>query len=228
MAEELADAAHAGTRPLCGLLRLGVIPTIGPYLLPHVSPLLRTRHPDLRLYLREDQTANLIALLNKGRLDTSIIALPYDVGSLETWVLGEDRLFMACPVGHSLAGRDRVSAEELLEEKWLLLEDGHCLRDHALTTCHLRPGQTHEDFQATSLGTLVQMVANGLGITLLPEIAVDSEAGADSGITVVPISDGNPVRRLAMCWRRGSPRAHEFVLLGEVFREHLSQRTGLI
>src|SRR5512134_3100266 len=183
-AEELVDAAHAGSRPLSGLLRLGVIPTVGPYLLPRVLPRLRQSYPDLRLYLREEQTAQVLEMLGRGRVDGGIIALPYATGDLETMLLGEDPLLVACPKSHPFATRRSIDSAELSHEQLMLLEDGHCLRNHALAACRLLPGQANEDLQATSLSTLTQMVGNGLGLTLIPQLAVDVETRREPNIAV--------------------------------------------
>lgn len=217
-AEELLDAAEVGKQPLSGLLRLGVIPTIGPYLLPPALPRLRTAFPRLRLYLREDQTARLLELLYRGKLDAAVIALPYDTAGLVTMRLGEDGLFVACPLDHRFAGRTSVGVDDLHGERLLLLEDGHCLRDHALTACRLAPGRSNEDLQGTSLSTLVHMVASGLGLTLLPGMAVDIEARRELNVIAVPIGDGDPVREIALVWRAGSARARDLRLMGEMFR----------
>jgi LysR family hydrogen peroxide-inducible transcriptional activator len=220
-ADELVDAAHAGSNPLTGLLRLGVIPTVGPYLLPRALPELRQAYPDLRLYLREEQTARLLDMLGRGRLDGGVIALPYVTGELETMVLGKDALLVACPKDHPFAGRSSIGDGELAGERLLLLEDGHCLRNHALTACRLQPGQANEDLQATSLSTLVQMVGNGLGLTLVPELAVEVETRGEPNIAVVPFADGRPAREIALVWRRDSVRGRDLRLLGERLKAYV-------
>lgn len=217
-AEELVDAAEAGKQPLSGLLRLGVIPTIGPYMLPAALRRLRTAFPRLRLYLREDQTARLLDLLANGKLDAAMIALPYETAGLAMVVLGEDCLFVACPVEHRFAHEASIPVESLRGERLLLLEDGHCLRDHALTACRMVPGRSNEDLQGTSLGTLVQMVASGLGLTLLPEMAVAVETRREPAVVAVPIEGGAPLRKIALVWRPGSVRARDLELLGEQLR----------
>jgi LysR family hydrogen peroxide-inducible transcriptional activator len=220
-ADELVDAARVGSLPLTGLLRLGVIPTVGPYLLPRALPELRRAYPDLRLYLREEQTARLLDMLGRGRLDGGVIALPYLTGELETMVLGEDALLVACPKDHAFAHRGSVSSSDLAGEPMMLLEDGHCLRNHALTACRLVPGQANEDLQATSLSTLVQMVGSGLGLTLVPELAVEIETRGEPNIAIVPFADGRPVREIALVWRPDSVRGRDLRLLGERLREHM-------
>jgi LysR family hydrogen peroxide-inducible transcriptional activator len=217
-ADELVDAAHVGSRPLTGLLRLGVIPTVGPYLLPRVLPQLRHSYPDLRLYLREEQTARVLEMLGRGRVDGGIIALPYLTGDLETMLLGEDPLLVACPKSHAFATRGSIGGAELAGETLMLLEDGHCLRNHALTACRLLPGQPNEELQATSLSTMVQMVGNGLGLTLIPQLAVEVETRREPSIAVIPFADGRPLREIALVWRAQSARARDLELLGEVLR----------
>lgn len=221
-AEELVDAARVGDRPLIGLLRLGVIPTVSPYLLPRALPDLRHNYPDLRLYLREEQTARLLELLGRGRLDGALIALPYATAGLEEMLLGEDPLLVACPKEHRFAQRTAIDSSELAGERLLLLEDGHCLRNHALTACRLSPGQTNEDLQATSLSTLVQMVAGGLGLTLVPRLAVAVETRREPALAVVPFREGAPARTIALVWRPQSVRASDLRLLGEALREHVA------
>lgn len=225
-AHALADTADAGIEPLTGLLRLGVIPTIAPYLLPQALPAVRAAHPRLRLFLREEQTARLLDLLVRDRLDAALMALPYQVHDLDTMVLGEDSLLVACPREHPLAALAAIDSAELATEPLLLLEDGHCLREHALTACRLAPGRSNEDLQATSLSTLIQMVANGLGITLIPAIAVDVETRRTPEIVVRPFSEPAPTRELALVWRTGSPRASELRLLGELFASSLQGTNG--
>ena len=221
-ADELVDVARLGLRPLVGLLRLGAIPTIAPYLLPRVLPAVRQAYPELRIYLREEQTARLLGLLDGGRLDGAVIALPYSIGTLEAMVLGEDALLVACPSAHRFTGSPSVRMDDLAGEELLLMEDGHCLREHALTSCRLLPGQAIEALQGTSLGTLVQMVAGGLGLTLIPEMAVAVEA-RDPAVAVVRLEDGHPVRQITLVWRPDSVRASDLRLLGEALGQHLPQ-----
>jgi LysR family hydrogen peroxide-inducible transcriptional activator len=217
-AEDLADAADAGKSPLAGTLRMGIIPTVGPYLLPPRLPQVRARYPKLRLYLREEQTARLLDLVLRGRLDASIVALPYEIGGFEAIDLGSERLMVACPVTHPLAGRERIAAADLEGQRLLMLEDGHCLRNHALTACRLAPGRTNEDLQGTSLGTLVQMVASGLGLTFLPEMAVEVESRRAPEVTLLPLEGDAPAREVALVHRPGSPRKRELELLADMLR----------
>jgi LysR family transcriptional regulator, hydrogen peroxide-inducible genes activator len=222
-AEELADAARAGREPLAGPLRLGVIPTIGAYFIPAAMPGLARQFPKLKLYLREEQTASLLDKLEKGQLDLALIALPYAVGEFETMTLGEDHILLAVPESHRLARMKRVDEAELAGEELLLMEDGHCLRSHALEACRLAGPDRNEVFQGTSLRTLLQMAAGGIGITLMPEMAVPSEITQGSGLVARPLK-GEPSRSIALAWRRSSARKAEFRRLGEYFKEVLAKR----
>ena len=214
-AEDIMELAAAQRAPLTGDLRLGVIPTIGPFLLPSVMPGLHASYPDLRLYLREEQTEYLLEQLRTGEIDTALIALPYKHEGLKVIVLFEDRFQLACPASHELAAKNRITHNELSDQPLLLLEEGHCLRGHALEACSLeRPGRMAE-FEATSLHTLVQMVATGLGVTLLPQLAIDANITAGTGLSLVPLTGGSVSRQIGLVWRKASPRAHEFELLGK-------------
>ncbi|TVR83408.1 MAG: LysR family transcriptional regulator [Rhodospirillales bacterium] len=217
-AEDLMDAAAAGVAPFTRLIRLGTIPTIGPYLLPRVLPELRVRFPRLTLYLREAQTRQILDLIDQARLDVGLIALPYETGDLEVCILGRERLVLACPAGHPLAAEAEVGGDRLGRESVLLLEDGHCLRDHVLASCPAAGGRANEAFQATGMSTLVQMVAAGLGVTLLPDMAVAMEAARSSGLATVPLSDVGATRDIALVWRAGSVRAEEYRALCAAMR----------
>jgi LysR family hydrogen peroxide-inducible transcriptional activator len=178
-------------------------------------PPLREAYPALRPYLREDQTARLLTLLDRGRIDCALMALPYETGGLQCAVLGEDRLMVACPLDHPFAARKSVAIADLQGQPLLLLEDGHCLREHALTACGFGAGRANEDFLATSMGTLIEMVASGLGITLIPELAVEVETARDRAVAIVELAGGAPRRQLALCWLPANPRAADFRLLAD-------------
>jgi LysR family hydrogen peroxide-inducible transcriptional activator len=215
--EAVAEAAASARAPMSGALRLGVIPTIGPFLLPRLMPALRQSYPLLRLYLREDTTDRLVAQLNDGRLDLLLLALPCASAGAETVKLARDAFFAALPSGHVLAGRDSVPAAALQTERLLLLEDGHCLRDHALEVCGFARGEgpprdpaEPDGFAATSLHTLVQMVAGGLGVTLLPRIAVQAGIAAGVDLVLRPLAGAGGWRTLGLAWRAQSPRAGEY------------------
>lgn len=216
-AEAIADLAAAASEPLSGPLRLGVIPTIGPFLLPRVLPALRQVHPKLRLYLREDLTARLLDRLGAGDLDVVLIALPYAAPDIETLQVAEEPFLLACPPDHPLAAKPDLRSADLLGADLLLLEEGHCLRDHALAACHL-PGPARGDgVLGTSLATLVQMVANGLGVTLLPRMAVECGVLAGTGLVTRPIADSG-TRGIGLAWRPSSPRKADFRALGDFLK----------
>jgi LysR family hydrogen peroxide-inducible transcriptional activator len=214
-AETLALAARAEREPLTGTLRMGVIPTIGPYLLPAVLPGLRRSYRGLRLYLVEDLTTRLLEQLHAGQLDVVLLALPYDCGNVESARLFDDRFLLALPPGHPLAKERRIDPERLRSEEVLLLRDGHCLREHALSVCDLADRRRTEAFEATSLPTLVQMVDNGLGITPLPELAIEGGLLRGTSLVTRPLATEEPGREIALVWRRGTGRREEFLLLAK-------------
>ncbi|WP_374371173.1 hydrogen peroxide-inducible genes activator [Dongia sp.] len=218
-AEDISELAFASKDPLSGPLRMGVIPTIGPYLLPRVLPPLRRSYPDLRLYLREDMTARLLDALNDGEIDVALIALPFPTDELEVRELGADPFLLACRSDDPLAKAKAPELEHLPEDRLLLLDEGHCLREHALAACRLQPSHHHDDFRATSLPTLVQMVANQLGVTLLPKMAVDSGLLSGTGLIAKPLAESTPAREIALVWRKTTPRTLEFNLLADVLRQ---------
>ncbi|MGB1027754.1 MAG: hydrogen peroxide-inducible genes activator, partial [Rhodospirillaceae bacterium] len=224
-AESLVDTAKAGAEPLAGELRLGVIPTIGPYLVPGLLQRLAQDYPNLKLFLREDQSSELLSRLNGGRLDVALMALPYALGDLPHMEVGREDLVVALPNGHDLAALDRVPVTALEEASLLMLEDGHCLRDHSIEACGLanRGGQRNEAYQATSLSTLVQMVAGGIGITLLPRISTRVEGRAGAPIVLKNLQDVGPARTLVLVWRAANPRARDFRLLGEVVKAEVAE-----
>ena len=220
-AEALVQAARNAGQPLTGRFRLGVIPTIAPFLLPKVLPILRDRFPRLRLFLREDQTHRLIADLKAGALDTALIALPFDTSGLDYAHVSDDELLAALPSDHPLASELETPAAALAGEDLILLEDGHCLRDHALSACNLRVTRTsdgEQSFAATSLPTLVQMVGSGLGVTLLPAMAVAAGLTRSVAVIVRPLKSQHPSREIVVAWRAGSSRAAEGRLLAETLR----------
>ena len=215
-AEALVERVAASGEPLAGDLNLGLIPTIGPFLLPRVLPALRQRYPKLRLYLREEQTASLLDGLAEGRLDAVVMAFPYPTEGVTIRPLFEDPFYLACPAGHPLAARAMVSDVDLLGEPLMLLEEGHCMRGHALAACKMTERGHGREFEATSLQTLVPMVAAGLGLTLLPKLAVDAGIAEVEGLTLVPFAPGSAEREVALVWRRTSARGTEFELLAEM------------
>lgn len=214
-AEELSDLARAAGKPLSGELRLGVIPTIAPFLLPKVLPPLRSKWPELKLYLREETTPVACESLARGNLDCILLALPYACGDIENAVLFSDPLYVAFPAGGLNGKGSTVSSDVIAPESLLMLEDGHCLKDHALAACNRPELRAEAQMLGTSLHTLVQMVDNGLGVTLLPKMAID--AGLLDGTTVDarPLNADHPSRDIALVWRANSPRAKEFHLLAD-------------
>jgi LysR family hydrogen peroxide-inducible transcriptional activator len=220
-AEELVEAAKNAGQPLTGRFRLGVIPTIAPFLLPKALPLLRDRFPKLRLFLREDLTQRLIAALKAGQLDAALIALPYDMSGLNWAHVCDDELMAAMPSNIALARESSASPEAMEREGLILLEDGHCLREHALAACGLKPPRTaqgEESFAATSLPTLVQMVGSGLGVTFLPKMAVSAGLAEAAPVTIRPIAAEHPSREIVVAWRAGSNRGVEGRLLAETLK----------
>ena len=216
-AEDLVQSARSAGRPLSGRFRLGVIPTIAPYMLPRALPAFRARFPKLRLFLREDLTAKLVAGLKGGSLDAALIALPHDTMGLDTTPVVDDELMAAAPADHPLAADPTISAAALQGEDLILLEDGHCLREHALSACNLdtmRSGGEEGNFAATSLATLVQMVGSGLGFSLLPAMAVEAGLARSAPVAVRPLAE-RKVRRIVVAWRAGSSREAEARLLAE-------------
>jgi len=217
--DAMVGAAQELHDPLSGTLRLGVIPTVAPYVLPAAIGALRRRSPKLRLYLREDPTARLVEQVQQGKLDLALLALEAELGTLERLPLYRDPFVLAVPAGHGLAGRKTVREQELEGEDVLLLEDGHCLRDQALSICDRVGARELGDFRATSLNTLVRMVAGGTGVTLLPTMALTVELRPQDGVVTVPFA-ARQARTIGLVWRPSTPRRAAFELVGEVFAQH--------
>ena len=171
------------------------------------------------MLIREDLSHNLLGALLAGHLDVLLLALPFPADQVETMVLFEDELFLATPKNHSLASRERLQGSDLVGEGVLLLEDGHCLRDHVLEACKLRDSQIKVPYQATSLSTIVQMVANGIGITLLPKMAVDAGIMAGTDLDIRAFDQLNVARDIGLMWRKKTPRRLEFKMLGDLIAE---------
>jgi len=219
-ADDIRGIARASQDPLAGRLKVGLIPTLGPYLLPRVTPRIAKALPNLQLMLHEYQTASLVERTLAGELDLAILALPADTKGLVTRSLFAEAFLVAMPEGHRLAAKKRVKPADLAHEKLLLLEDGHCLRDQALEVCK-RVGTEEQDFRATSLETLRQMVASGLGLTLLPRLAAEGPFASARGLAVRPFAPPSPNRVIGAAWRRSTSR-------GEAIRAvcDLVARTG--
>jgi len=223
--EAVCEAADAARAPMAGPLRLGVIPTIGPFLLPRLMPALRSAFPQLRLFLREDTTARCLDRLMNNRLDVVLLALPCDCAEAETLAVVQDAFFVALPPGSPLAGADRIFPAQLAHVRLLLLEDGHCLRDQALAACGGSGGG--DGFAATSLHTLVQMVAGGLGATLLPRIALEAGVTEGAGVLIKPLEGKGAWRTLGLAWRPNAPRAADFRALAPILAAASARKTVL-
>jgi LysR family hydrogen peroxide-inducible transcriptional activator len=209
-------ARHPGV--LTGKLRLGIIPTLAPYVLPHVLPRLQSTYPLLRLEVRETQTKTLLEELVSGELDTVMLALPADGADVETMSLFDDRFMLALPVADAAPLQGRVAVEDVDQRRLILLEEGHCLRDQALAFCAAASGDAPASLGATSLATVMQMVANGYGVTLLPEVAAGVEV-RDSRVKLLRFVEPEPARTIGLAWRRTSPRKRDFAALGEIVTE---------
>lgn len=219
--EDLVEAARNAGKPLSGRFRLGVIPTIAPFLLPARLPGLKTAHPQLKLFIREDLTPRLVGELKAGRLDAAVIALPYAAAGLDHARIGDDAILAVAPAGHRLAGEGPVRSGALKSEELILLEDGHCLRDQALAALSLDAPRGEDVFAATSLHTLVQMISSGLGVSFLPEMAIKAGLADTPGVVVRSLAGGaggGPSREIVVAWRKGSSRAAEARLLAEELR----------
>ncbi|MFM9853796.1 MAG: LysR substrate-binding domain-containing protein [Sphingomonadaceae bacterium] len=215
-ADELGAMVRASGKPLVGELRMGVIPTIAPFLLPRILPMLRRDWPELKLYLREETSAVACESLNRGHVDCVLMALPYPCGDTEAEALFDDHLLVAFPAGEAPAGP--VTADQIDATRFLMLEDGHCLKDHALSACNRPELRAETSMLGTSLHTLVQMVENGLGVTMLPAMAVEAGILAGTHITAHKLNADHPARTIALVWRKASPRGKEFSLLADVLR----------
>jgi LysR family hydrogen peroxide-inducible transcriptional activator len=218
--DEMVTLARSQRDPLAGRLRVALLPTIGPYLLPRVAPAMRKALPRLELRLYEYQTAAMLAKLHAGEIDVGILALPVEVDGLESRELYREAFMVALPEHHPLAARERVRLADLKGEQLLLLEEGHCLRDQALEVCS-RVGVTdQQDFRATSLETLRQMVATGAGVTLLPELAGRGAYRNARGVALRPFARPAPERHIGALWRKSSARRAAIDALCELIREH--------
>jgi LysR family transcriptional regulator, hydrogen peroxide-inducible genes activator len=217
-AEELAEMARSQGQPLHGELRMGVIPTIAPFLLPAMLPRLRTEWPSLKLYLREETSQAACDALHRGQLDCVLLALPYGCGDVDSAPLFDDPLFVAYPRGEAPAGAN-IEVDAIDENRMLLLEDGHCLKDHALSACNRPDLRAHAAMMGTSLHTLVQMVDNGLGLTFIPSMAIDAGILENTQVDAKPLRSDHGYRRIALIWRRSSPRESEFRLLAQALRQ---------
>jgi len=217
-AEELSDLVQASGKPLAGELRMSVIPTIAPFLLPRILPRLRKDRPQLKLYLREETSGDAVESLHHGRADCVLLALPYATGEIEAEHICDDKLYVAFPKDDPRDPPDAIPPSMIDPDRLLLLEDGHCLKEHALSACNRPELRGSAAMIGTSLHTLVQMVDNGLGMTMLPEMAIDAGILHETDVVARPLKARNPTREIALVWRKNSPRADEFRLLAKELR----------
>jgi len=218
--EELPAHARQAERPLTTRLRLGVIPSIAPFFLPKVLPATAKAFPELQLTVREGLTRSLLESLRSGTLDVALVAHPYDLDEFEMAEIGRDPFFLAVRRDHALANRDRVDADDLLDEPFLLLESGHCLREHVMAAIGSKPAQTGGDVHATSIMTLVQLVQFGMGVTLLPELAIKANVARGTDLSIVPYEGKNNFRSLVLAWRVNAARRNEFQLFANHLRDN--------
>ncbi len=220
--EDLVEAAQNAGRPLSGRFRLGVIPTVAPFLLPAKLPSLKTAYPNLKLFIREDLTPRLIAALKAGQIDAAVIALPYEAPGIEHARIGDDEILAAAPADHALAAPGPIRPGSLKSQDLILLEDGHCRRDHARAALDIAAPRGDDVFAATSLHTLIQMVGSGLGVSFLPRLAVQAGLADTPSVVIRPFenqADGAPPHReIVVAWRSGSSRAAEARLLAEALK----------
>lgn len=218
--DEIVEIARGHSDPLAGRLRLALLPTIGPYLLPNVAPKLRKQLPRLELMLYEYQTDVMLEKLHSGEIDVGILAMPVPLDGLDSYELYREPFTVAMPAGHRLAQRNSIKVDDLHDETLLLLEDGHCLRDQALDICSGSGVHEKQDFRATSLETLRQMVAAGVGITLLPELAGRGAYGNARGVVIKPFAKPVPTRTIGAVWRKSSARREAILALCRLIEAH--------
>lgn len=218
--EQMKEAARRARDPEAGTVRLGIFPTLGPYLLPHVVPAIRQRFPQLEMLLVEEKSDVLLAQLRNGQLDAAILALPVADEQLHTEFLFEEPFVLAAPEGHPLTSHTSLTLDDLSDQRLLLLQDGHCLRDQALDVCHMAGALEKSEFQATSLETLRQMVAANVGVTLLPMLAVKPPVARSENVRLIPFA-GNPQpnRRIGMVWRRSSAMGAFLEQFSQLFKQ---------
>jgi len=218
--DDLTDLAVSARDPLKGTLRLGIIPTIAPYILHKIMPALQKDLPDLALQLREDKSGDLCDLLRLGELDVVLYALPFACGDVAEMPLFQDGFVAAYP--HGTAPGKSITSAQLDDSRLMLLEEGHCLRDHALDACQLMGNKARRELSGTSLPTILQMVAAGRGTTLLPQMAVDAGLAEGVDVDILPFSDINPTRTIGLIWRKTNPRAPTFRALGNVIKSAMA------
>jgi LysR family hydrogen peroxide-inducible transcriptional activator len=216
--EQIKTVARRSQNPNEGTLRLGLFPTLAPYLLPHVIPRLRNKYPQLRLQLAEEKTEDILRLLQRGTLDAALLALPVPHDGFEVEILFKEPFVVAVPGEHALASKKEIDIEDLRGSELLLLEEGHCLREHALEVCSLAGAHERVDFHATSMETLRQMVAAGVGITLMPVMSVKPPIAKTENLSILPFAGSAPSRTIALVWRSSSALDSFFRELSECFK----------
>lgn len=216
--DHLKAAARRSKDPTTGNLKLGIFPTLAPYLLPHVIPQIRTKYPDLRLQLVEEKTEEIVKMLDQGRLDAGVLALPVEEHGLEMLTLFKEHFVAAMPAAHPLSDNTTISLQDLEGEELLLLEEGHCLREHALAVCDLAGAHERVDFHATSMETLRQMVAANVGVTLMPVLAIKPPIQPTDNIALRNFEEPQPSRTIALVWRKSSPLGGFLVELSACLR----------
>jgi LysR family hydrogen peroxide-inducible transcriptional activator len=220
--EGIVDIAKTAQQPLGGVLKMGVIPTIAPFLLPKILPKIRKKFPKLELYLKEEQTKSIHNLLLAGELDVLLLALPYDLNNTETVSIFNDPFKLVYRKGTKLIDVDNFSPNKLNNESILLLEDGHCLRDHTLSACNLSRKDKISKFSASSLYTLIQMVDSDLGVTFIPQMAIERGLLKNTKVQTKDLKE-NPYREIGLAWRKSSVKKPEFTLLAEAIRDSVSK-----
>lgn len=221
--DDVISLCEASREPFQGTIRLGVIPTIAPFILPKMLKSLRAQHPDCKLFVREDLSQSLVDALQVGDLDVLLLALPFPAEHTDTLSLLEDPFYLAAMPNTRLVMSGKLRTKDLQGADMLLLEEGHCLRDHALEACKLRERDVTVPYQATSLTTIVQMVANGIGTTLLPKMAADAGIAEGTDLVLRPFDEPDVGRQIGLMWRKKTPRKHEFGLLGAFIQECLER-----
>ncbi len=222
-ARRLSEAAQALKDPSSGPMKLGIIPTLAPYLMPMVVPWTRKLHPRLDLFLSELQTRDLLKALGEGQIEAGLLALPVLQSGLVTQEIFTEPFYLAVPAGHALARKSALSGEDLQGEILYLLEDGHCLKDQALEVCHQTGAHEHPYFRATSLETLRQMIGSGNGATLMPWLAVNAPISQAASIRYLPFRQPAPSRKIALVWRKAAPRAAFLAQWGKDLARHMSK-----
>ncbi len=217
--DQLTANAQRLSEPLSGLIRLGIIPTIAPYLLPDILPILQNKFPKMAFKITEDLSASLVDKIQEGDLDLILMAFPYDTEKLETFSLLKENFYCACPPDY-FPNKKSLKTDDLKNHHLLLLEDGHCLRDHALESCKLQLPNDQKLLSATSLQTILQMVAQGYGITLLPKMVVDTKI-LPQNIKIIPLKNPTPTREIGFAWRKGSPQVSNIQAISKEIKAHL-------